>query len=75
MRPNEGRLPEECIIRDDAGNITGYHKVRIMLFVDDSIKQARERAPWPSGALYPPQTDWTISDPPHDYQIRKWEIV
>lgn len=82
--PNLGHLPPECIIYgdlpDDAPEdamppIVGYRMVRVMLFRDESLKQAREREPWPSRGGRPNSTNWTISEEPHDFEIRKWEIA
>lgn len=32
MPPNPGRLPPECEIRDEHGNVTGYRAVHVVLF-------------------------------------------
>lgn len=67
---NPGRLPPECVIRDDDGNATGFRAVHVRLFGGyDSRK--RGDAPWPSGA----PTVWGISAQPHPFQIEEFEVI
>lgn len=68
MRPNPGRLPPECVIRDDDGNVTGYRSVRVVLWGGIAS------GPWPSAGGRPP-TCWKISKPPHPYEIKEWEFA
>ncbi len=74
MPLNPGHLPEECIIRDDDGEVTGYRSVHVVLFGGfDSRK--RGDAPWPSAGGRPSPTNWKISRPPHPYEIKEYEIA
>ena len=73
MQPNLGRLPAECVVRDKDGNITGYRSVHVVLFGGYSTSKA-DAAPWPSRDLRVP-TVWTISDPPHAYEIEHWSLT
>jgi hypothetical protein len=68
---NLGHMPDDCIVLNDVGGIAAYKKVRVMLFRDEGLKQARDREPWPAG----PQTVWKIDEPPHPFQIRRYEVV
>ncbi len=67
--PNPGHLPSECEIRDKDGNITGYHQVRVKLFNGIST------GPWPSAGGRPHPTRWSISRPPHPFEIEEWELA
>lgn len=73
MPPNPGRLPPECEIRDEHGNVTGYRAVHVVLFNGFSTSKAGH-APWPAGGGRPP-TNWRISKPPHSSDIEFWEIA
>ncbi len=73
MPQNEGRLPPECEVRDEHGNVTGYRAVHVVLFNGLSTRKLGH-APWPAGGGRPP-TNWRISKPPHPYEIMEWEIA
>lgn len=73
MPLNEGRLPPECEVRDEDGNVTSYRDVHVVLHNGFSTRKAG-RAPWPAGGGRPP-TNWRISKPPHDFEIKEWEIA
>lgn len=70
---NDGHIPSECIIRDEAGDITGYRKVHVRLFGGFDTRKAGND-PWPAGGARPP-TEWRISKPPHPFEIEEWEIA
>lgn len=73
MPPNPGRLPPECEVLDEHGNVTGYRHVHVTLFNGFSTKK-RGDAPWPAGGGRPP-TIWRISKPPHPADIKEWELA
>lgn len=69
MPLNPGHLPEECIIRDDDGEVTGYRQVMVTLF------NGRTIGPWPAAGGRPYPTNWKISRPPHRYEIKEYQIA
>lgn len=71
LKPNKGRLPRGLVIRDDEGEVSGYHLVHVVLFNGYSTKKAGA-APWPAGGKRPP-TNWGISHPPHPFEIEFYE--
>lgn len=71
---NPGHLPEECEIRGDDGDITGWRSVHVRLFGGYDSRKAGH-APWPAGSHRAPATVWKISRPPHPFQIEEWEIA
>ena len=71
--PNTGALPEACLIRDEDGNVTGYHAVHVRLFGGFDTRKAGH-APWPAAGGRPP-TRWEISARPHPYEIEEFEVV
>lgn len=73
MPSNPGRLPRECVIYDERGNVTGHRAVHVRLFGGWDSRKAGH-APWPSGGGRTP-TDWSISKPPHPFQIKEYEIT
>lgn len=73
LQRNTGRLPPECEIRDDAGNVTGYRAVHVKFFNGWSSREAGHQ-PWPSAGSRPP-TDWTISRKSHPFQIEEYEVL
>lgn len=75
MPLNQGRIPPECEIRDpETGDITGHRAVHVVLFGGYDSKKAGH-APWPSAGGRPHQTVWRIDRPPHDYQIKEFEVA
>jgi len=73
-KPNPGRVPDDCVVRDDAGAVTGFRSVHVRLFngIDSKL---RGDPPWPAGGGRPP-TDWSISQPePHPFQIKEWILA
>jgi hypothetical protein len=71
--PNPGRIPAECQICDEAGEVTGWRRVHIRLFGGwDSRKAGHD--PWPA-ADGRPATVWRVSRPPHTFEIKEWEIA
>lgn len=70
-QPNPGHLPGECILFDEAGEITGYRAVHVRLF-GGFDSRAAGHAPWPAAGSRPP-TVWTISRKPHAFEIKEWE--
>lgn len=60
MPRNKGRQPGEAFGR----------KVHVLLWGGWTNKKAILSDPWPADDI-----DWTISDPPHPYQIKAWELV
>lgn len=73
LKPNPGRIPPECVVWDEAGEVTGYRPVHITLHNGFSTR-ARGDAPWPSAGGRPP-TVWKLSRPPHPFEIETWEIA
>ena len=70
---NPGRIPPECEIRDEQGNITGWRKVHVRTFGGwDSRKAGHE--PWPAGGGRPP-TKWKVDRPPHSFDIQEYEVI
>ena len=72
-QPNLGRIPPECEILDEQGNVTGYRAVHVVLFNGFSTSKAGH-APWPAGGGRPP-TNWRISKPPHPFEIAEWSFA
>lgn len=73
MPLNEGRIPPECEIRGDDGDIIGWRNVHVELFGGYSTRKAGA-APWPAGGGRQ-STNWRISRPPHPFEIRKWTLA
>ncbi|WP_333837964.1 hypothetical protein [Novosphingobium sp.] len=73
LQTNPGRLPDDCVILDEEGNVTGFHKVHVVTFRGFSTRAA-DHAPWPAGGGRPP-TNWAISTPPHDSDIQFYEVI
>lgn len=66
--PNEtGAVPEQAIIRDEAGNVTGYRNVRVKLRYGACPPES-----WPAAGKRPP-TRWTLLGDSHD--IVEFEIA
>ena len=71
---NPGHLPEDCIIRDEDGEIAGYRAVNVVLFNGWSNTKAGS-PPWPAGGGRPP-TNWTIRrGDPHPFDIKGFEVT
>lgn len=68
MQPNPGRLPPECVVWGEDGNVASYRPVMVKLW--GGIRSG----PWPSAGGRPP-TDWSISRPPHPFQIEEFEVT
>ena len=64
---NKGALPDEAIIRDEAGNVTGYRKVRVKLRCGRVPAES-----WPAAGQWP-ATRWTLLGDSHD--ILEFEIL
>lgn len=73
MPRNPGHLPRECVIHDEQGEVTGYRPVHVRLWGGLDSRKAGH-APWPSGGTRV-ATDWTISKPPHPFDIKEYEIA
>ncbi|WP_371431355.1 hypothetical protein [Novosphingobium sp.] len=71
--PNPGHLPDDCLVHDEHGNVTGHRGIHVRLFNGWDSK-ASGNAPWPSAGGRPP-TVWTISRPPHPFEIREFEVM
>ena len=71
MRRNEGRIPPECEIRDEHGNVTGYRAVHVVLFGGLDTRKAGH-APWPAGGGRPRARRRAA---PHPFEIKEWEIA
>ena len=74
---NLGRCPREAEIRAEDGGMAGYRKVHVILHNGHDTK-GRGQDPWPAAQPYgsrSPSTVWRISQPPHDFEIKKWEII
>lgn len=69
---NEGRLPPETEIRDDAGRVTGHRSVHVRLFGGFDTRRAGH-SPWPAAGGRPP-TWWEISEPAHPFEIEFYEV-
>lgn len=70
-QPNIGERPAAIAIWDETGKVvTGYRPVHVILHGGYDSKQ-RDVAPWPGG----PPTDWRISNPPHPFQIKSWDLA
>lgn len=70
---NEGRLPAECVVLSEDGNVESYRAVHVRLFGGFDT-QRTGHAPWPAAGGRPP-TDWSISRQPHPFQIREYQIA
>lgn len=73
MKPNDGQVPPECVVRDEQGNVVGFRSVHVVLFGGHDTRRAGV-APWPAGGGRPP-TVWRISKPPHSYEIKEWSLA
>lgn len=67
-QPNPGRIPEQCLVRDQQGFIAGYRPVMVKLF------NGITAGPWPSAGGRPP-TRWSISKTPHPFEIESFEVI
>lgn len=79
--PNPGHVPRETEIWGDvetdgilARAIVGHRAVHVRLFKGWDSKKAGS-APWPAKGGRPNDTNWRISNPPHDYDIKEFEIA
>lgn len=83
---NEGHLPRECEIWADvetegvlARSLVGYRNVHVRTFGGPTVRPYDSKkagaAPWPSAGSRPVQTNWGISNPPHPFEIKEWEIA
>ncbi len=72
-QPNPGRLPDECLVLDEQGEVVGYRPVHVRLFngIDSKV---RGDAPWSSANARQP-TVWKISRPPHPFEIKEWILA
>lgn len=48
LQPNPGYLPDDCIIRNEAGDVVDHRRVRAVLFGGYDTRH-KEPAGWPSG--------------------------
>lgn len=74
MPRNPGHLPDECVITDDLGNVTGYRAVHVWLFSGYDTQKAGA-APWPAKGGRPHETNWRISGAGHRFEIESYEVV
>lgn len=72
MPRNPGHLPDDCLILDDDGEVTGHRRVHVQLFNGHSTR-TKEPAGWPSGGRG--ACNWRISKPPHPYEIEFFEVI
>lgn len=72
-QPNDGHVPEACIVRDDQGEIASYRKVHVRTFGGWDSRKAGHDA-WPAGGGRE-KTNWRISRPRHAFDIKEWEIA
>jgi len=72
-QPNPGHLPDECVVRDEAGEAVSYRRVHVVLQGGYDSRKAGH-APWPSAGGKPP-TNWKLSRPPHAFEIATYEVV
>ena len=70
---NPGKLPDDCLIRDEQGTITGFRQVYVTLF-NARDTRAAGTGPWPAAGGKPP-TCWAVSRPPHPFEIEFYEVV
>lgn len=76
--PNPGHLPFDCTIFDEDGQEIGFRQVHVRTFGTpktqpyDSKKAGH--APWPSAGGRPP-TNWKVSNPPHAFEIKEYEVA
>lgn len=73
-QPNPGHMPEECLERDEYGDVTGYRAVHVRLFGGFDSKR-EGHPPWPAGSRRQPSTSWTISRPPHPFEIKEFAVI
>lgn len=73
MRLNRGRVPAEAEIRDEEGELVGHRSVHVVLFNGWSTAKAGA-SPWPASGGRP-ATNWRVSDPPHAFEIKLWELA
>lgn len=72
--PNPGHLPDECVILDEDGQVTGFRKCHVRLRNGyDSC--AAGAAPWPSFDNRQPRTRWKQDGRPHPFDILEYEIA
>lgn len=70
-KPNPGRMPEECVFETEDGDVR-YRNVRVWFFNGTSTPGGTPGG-WPSygkGAVR-----WSISKPPHPFDIQFYEVV
>lgn len=72
-KPNAGKLPAACRIVDDQGEVTGYRKVHVRLH-GGWCSRAAGHEPWPAGGGRE-ATRWAVGKPPHDFDIKEWELA
>ena len=73
-QPNPGRLPADCELLDDNGELTGYRPVQVRLFNGWDSKRSGH-APWPAAGGRPHATNWRLSRPPHPFEIESYEVA
>ena len=72
--PGTGRAPDDCYAIDpETGEVTGTRSVHVVLFNGWSSRAARQ-SPWLAAGGRPP-TQWRISNPPHPFEIREYEVT
>jgi len=72
LKQNPGYLPADCLVRDEARQVIGHRRVRVVLFggVDSARK---EPGGWASGGRG--ACNWAISPRPHPFEIRQYEVI
>ena len=73
MPRNPGHLPDECVAVDEDGNST-FRPVHVRLFGGYDSARAGH-APWPSAGGRPAKTRWSVSRPPHPFDIEFYEVI
>ena len=73
-QPNPGRLPADCELLDEHGELAGYRPVHVRLFCGWDSQRAGH-APWPAAGGRPRATVWRISTPPHPFEIQQYEVA
>lgn len=70
--PNPGRCPDECLVLDELGEVTGYRRVHVWLF-NGSESSIQSPNGWASGGRG--GCNWSICKPPHPFDIQEWRLI
>lgn len=73
-QPNEGRIPDACLILDDQGEVTGHRPVHVRCYGGYDTRKMGA-APWPSHTGRAQTTNWKISRRPHPFEIQEWVLA